>query len=48
MRTDVPSFVEFLGIRWPERAEQLLRASVVEVQHWRDATQEQSKGPFAN
>src|SRR2546421_72604 len=31
-RRDVLSFVEFLGIQWPEQAEHLLRASVSDVQ----------------
>ena len=39
------SFVEFLGIRWPEDAEQLLRASVADVQRWRDAMRDESKAP---
>jgi Phage integrase, N-terminal SAM-like domain len=44
-RRDVLSFVEFLDIQWPEQAEQLLRASVGDVQRWRDAMREQSKAP---
>ena len=44
-RRDILSFVEFLGIRWPEQAEQMLRASVADVQRWRDAMREQSKAP---
>ena len=44
-RRDVLSFAEFMGIRWPEGAEQLLRASVADVQYWRDAMREQSKAP---
>jgi hypothetical protein len=44
-RRDVLSFVEFLSIKWPEQAEHLLRASVGDVQRWRDAMKEQSKAP---
>src|SRR5215469_8721019 len=44
-RRDVLSFVDFLGLRWPQQAEELLRASVADVQHWRDAMREQSKAP---
>jgi integrase/recombinase XerC len=44
-RRDVLSFVEFLGIQWPEQAEQLLRASVGDVQRWRDSMREQKKAP---
>jgi site-specific recombinase XerD len=44
-RRDVLSFVEFLDIQWPEKAEQLLRASVADVQRWRDGMREQSKAP---
>ncbi len=44
-RRDVLSFVEFLGIDWPEQAERLLRASVADVQRWRDAMREESKAP---
>ena len=36
-RCDVLSFVEFMRIRWPEQAEELLRASVAAVRHWRHA-----------
>ena len=39
-RRDVLSFVEFMGLRWPQQAEELLRASVADVQHWRDAMRE--------
>ena len=35
-RQDVMSFVAFLGIDWPARAWELLRASVPDVQSWRD------------
>jgi integrase/recombinase XerC len=41
----VLSFVEFLGIQWPDEAEHLLRASVGDVQRWRDAMREESKAP---
>ena len=34
-RRDVLSFVEFLGIRWPEQAWQLLKTSVRDVRDWR-------------
>jgi len=44
-RRDVLSFVEFLGLRWPQQAEELLRASVADVQRWRDAMREQQKAP---
>jgi site-specific recombinase XerD len=44
-RRDVLSFVEFMGIGWPEQAEELLRASVADVQRWRDVMQEQNKAP---
>jgi hypothetical protein len=44
-RRDVLSFVEFLSIQWPEQAEQLLRASVRDVQRWRDAMRAESKAP---
>jgi site-specific recombinase XerD len=44
-RRDVLSFVEFFGIQWPDEAEHLLRASVGDVQRWRDAMKEQSKAP---
>jgi hypothetical protein len=44
-RRDVLSFVEFMSLRWPEQAEELLRASVADVQRWRDAMREQSKAP---
>jgi integrase/recombinase XerC len=44
-RRDVLSFVEFIGIQWPEQAEQLLRASVGDVQRWRDAMRGQNKAP---
>jgi site-specific recombinase XerD len=44
-RRDVLSFVEFLSLRWPEQAEELLRASVADVQRWRDAMRGQSKAP---
>lgn len=35
-RGDVMSFVEFLGIRWPEESFRLLTASIRDVQGWRD------------
>jgi integrase/recombinase XerC len=44
-RRDVLSFVEFLGIHWPEQAEQLLRASIGDVQRWRDTMRAESKAP---
>ena len=44
-RRDVLSIVEFMGLRWPQQAEELLRASVADVQCWRDAMCEQSKAP---
>jgi Phage integrase, N-terminal SAM-like domain len=42
---DVLSCVQFIGIQWPHEAEHLLRASVGDVQRWRDAMREQSKAP---
>jgi len=42
-RRDVLSFVDFLALRWPQQAEELLRASVADVQRWRDVMREQSK-----
>ncbi len=44
-RRDVLSFVEFLGIDWPAEAEQLLRASVADVQRWRDVMRAESNAP---
>jgi site-specific recombinase XerD len=44
-RRDVLSFVEFLGIDWPKQAELLLRASVADVQRWRDAMRAHSQAP---
>ena len=44
-RRDVLSFVEFMDLHWPQQAEELLRASVADVQHWLDAMREQSKAP---
>ena len=35
-RQDVMAFVDFLGLRWPEDDAELLRASVPDVQAWRD------------
>jgi site-specific recombinase XerD len=35
-RADVLDFVAFQGIRWPRDAEELLRATVPDVQAWRD------------
>jgi site-specific recombinase XerD len=44
-RRDVLSFVEFMSLRWPEQVEELLRASVADVQRWRDAMRAQGKAP---
>ena len=35
-RADVMDFVAFLGIKWPDEAERLLKATVPDVQAWRD------------
>jgi integrase/recombinase XerD len=35
-RRDVLDFVEFLSIRWPDDAHEILRVSVGDVQRWRD------------
>lgn len=40
-RTDVMDFVSFLGVRWPEDADGLLRATVPEVQAYRDYLREE-------
>ena len=39
-RTDVLKFVEWLGLKWPEGASELLRVSVAEVQAYRDELEE--------
>jgi site-specific recombinase XerD len=44
-RHDVLSFVEFMGLGWPEQAGELLRALVADVQRWRDAMRAQGKAP---
>src|SRR5712691_10219937 len=44
-RRDVLSFVEFLGMGWPQQAFRLLLASVADVQRWRDAMMAETKAP---
>jgi hypothetical protein len=44
-RQDVLSFVEFLGLRWPDEAMRLLTVSVKEVQAFRDLLLEESMAP---
>ena len=44
-RRDVLSFVDFLGLSWPQEAFKLLLASVADVQHWRDAMMAATKAP---
>ena len=44
-RRDVLSFVDFLGITWPQEAFKLLLASVADVQRWRDAMMAATKAP---
>jgi site-specific recombinase XerD len=44
-RRDVLSFVDFLGIAWPQEAFRLLVASVADVQHWRDSMLAETKAP---
>jgi hypothetical protein len=44
-RRDVLSFIDFLGLSWPEEAFRLLLASVADVQRWRDAMMAASKAP---
>jgi site-specific recombinase XerD len=43
-RCDVLSFVDFLGVRWPQEAFRLLLASVADVHGWRD-TMAETKAP---
>jgi hypothetical protein len=44
-RRDVLSFVDFLGLIWPQGAFRLLLASVADVQRWRDAMMTGTKAP---
>ena len=44
-RKDVMTFVEFLGIDWPNHAHELLKASVADVQAWRDQMHADGKAP---
>src|SRR5271154_980810 len=44
-RRDVLSFVDFLGLAWPQEAARLLLASVADVQRWRDAMLAATKAP---
>ena len=44
-RRDVLSFVDFLGLIWPQEAFRLLLASVADVQRWRDAMMAATKAP---
>jgi integrase/recombinase XerC len=39
------SFVEFVGIRWPDEAWKLLTCSVADAQSWRDTMLAESKAP---
>ena len=43
-RRDVLSFVDFLGITWPQEDYQLLLASVADVQRWRDSMMAETYG----
>ena len=44
-RRDVLSFVDFLGLTWPQEAFRLPLASVADVQRWRDAMMAATKAP---
>lgn len=44
-RRHILSFVDFLGIAWPQEAFRLLQASVADVQGWRDAMMAETKAP---
>lgn len=44
-RCDVLTFVGFLGIAWPIEAFEVLRASVADVQSWRDEMLSEGKAP---
>ena len=44
-RRDVLSFIDFLGLLWPQDAFRLLLASVADVQRWRDAMMAATKAP---
>src|SRR5713101_3929097 len=43
-RRDVLSFVDFLGLIWPQEAFRLLLASVADVQRWRDSMMAETYG----
>src|ERR1700730_16373236 len=44
-RRDVLSFVDFLGLIWPQQAFKLLLASVADVQRWRGRHDGRNQGP---
>jgi hypothetical protein len=44
-RRDVLSFVDFLGLPWPQEAFRLLLASVAGVHSWRDSMMAETKAP---
>src|SRR6266478_5573382 len=44
-RRDVLSFVDFLGMAWPQEAFRLLLASVADVQRWHDSMMAETKAP---
>ena len=44
-RRDVLSFVDFLGLPWPQEAFRLLLASAADVQRWRDVMMAATKAP---
>ena len=44
-RSDVMSFVRFLGLQWPQQAPELLRVSIKDVQAFRDRLEEGGAAP---
>lgn len=44
-RRDVLDFVEFMKLRWPEDAAELLRVTVGDVQRWRDGLVKMNRAP---
>ena len=42
-RTDVMTFIEYLGIAWPDEAIKLLQVSVKDVTGWRDLMTEKGQ-----
>ena len=44
-RSDVMSFVRFLGIQWPQQAPELLRVSIKDVQAFRDLLEKDGVAP---